>query len=948
MDKDNKKEMKKTGETRLAVFTCIVAVILIICVQIAGIYLNLESFIKRETASANFDEDLQFSLDQLAYSLDDASEIDRKEALADTYFKALSLKDVKNDNELKNSVDYFGTSYVVKVKDGKVIFPEGAEVFPWLTADVLKEGQGIVEAGDDSECRYFAAFSSIGNDYYAGEVKYSSNGSDNMASVALYEIESAFDGKAILIDENGKYVYYSTELDLPDFHDSNGFNREDFNAYVEKQAPYYVMATSTDGRYTLVLFISRASVLSDSLNVCLLVTLVAVLLAVVLIVWISEVRKFLVRRKSKTEIINRYHPSIIKHKIRTATVLTVAAVLFTGMFSSAIGSLYSVTWDSQNTLSAVEEMTTEHKSIVKYKVERMNALDSEHARIIADAIYKDPKLRTKKNLSAFREILSANYIMVYDSEGREILTDSPYINMNIGGLSTSEMHTFRRVLNGEAEAYLNNVTDNVTGVKSDLIGVRMPSISEENPDGYNLLVISFPPSVDRGVSFFPDSSDLVASLVSSYNGFMLLDKNRKIKFMSNKYLYGRDPLELGMKEDEIRDNFMGEFELDNDTYYGASDEIDGEMYYYIAKSSVMRQGMLAFGLIEALGFLLVLMVVFRIILKDYDTIYEESLSEEEGQVAVTEAGSSGWLSKFSWIKKADTPEAKAKTVLNILGGLFILIIGILAINSAGADQRDSLIPFIFSDNWNRGINLFAVARILFMVCGVAVIWSIISFIISVAASMLDVRGATVAKLLKNVLSYVVVVFVVYYAALYLGFDPATLLASIGIIGLAVSLGVKDIIADVFSGVSLIFEKAFQVGDIVEIDGLVKGTVQELGVRTIKLLGDDNNLKVVRYSDIHKINNLSRSNSWCIAEFTVKNDVDTAELKKLLDEELPKINERHKEIISDPVFTGISSINTGSITFGVRAECRESKLRKVHSILNYEIRDLIKRNDIELL
>ena len=134
----------------------------------------------------------------------------------------------------------------------------------------------------------------------------------------------------------------------------------------------------------------------------------------------------------------------------------------------------------------------------------------------------------------------------------------------------------------------------------------------------------------------------------------------------------------------------------------------------------------------------------------------------------------------------------------------------------------------------------------------------------------------------------------------------------------------------------------------EIDGLVKGTVQELGVRTIKLLGDDNNLKVVRYSDIHKINNLSRSNSWCIAEFTVKNDVDTAELKKLLDEELPKINERHKEIISDPVFTGISSINTGSITFGVRAECRESKLRKVHSILNYEIRDLIKRNDIELL
>ena len=148
--------------------------------------------------------------------------------------------------------------------------------------------------------------------------------------------------------------------------------------------------------------------------------------------------------------------------------------------------------------------------------------------------------------------------------------------------------------------------------------------------------------------------------------------------------------------------------------------------------------------------------------------------------------------------------------------------------------------------------------------------------------------------------------------------------------------------------SLIFEKAFQVGDIVEIDGLVKGTVQELGVRTLKLFGEDNNLKVIRYSDIHKINNLSRSNSWCIAEFTVKNSVDTEELKKLLWAELPEIRARHKEILSDPMFTGISAINVGSITFGVRAECKESKMRKVRSILNYEIRDMLNRNDIGML
>ena len=290
----------------------------------------------------------------------------------------------------------------------------------------------------------------------------------------------------------------------------------------------------------------------------------------------------------------------------------------------------------------------------------------------------------------------------------------------------------------------------------------------------------------------------------------------------------------------------------------------------------------------------------------------------------------------------------ARAVLNIMAGLCILIIGIMAITSASADRSDSLIPYIFSDNWNRGINLFAAARVIFMICGVAVIWSIISLIVSFAVDFLDTRGTTVVRLIKSVLSYAVVLIVIYYSALYFGFDPATLLASVGIIGLAISLGVKDIVADVFSGVSLIFEKAFQVGDIVEIDGVVRGTVQELGVRTLKLFGDDNNLKVVRYSDIHKVNNLSRSNSWCVAEFTVKNNVDTEELKKLLWAELPEIRARHPEILSDPVFTGISSINTGSITFGVRAECKESKMRKVRSIMNYEIRDMLNRNDVGMM
>ena len=174
---------------------------------------------------------------------------------------------------------------------------------------------------------------------------------------------------------------------------------------------------------------------------------------------------------------------------------------------------------------------------------------------------------------------------------------------------------------------------------------------------------------------------------------------------------------------------------------------------------------------------------------------------------------------------------------------------------SGGDRKNSLLPYIFSDYWNKGLNLFAIVRVLIMICWVAIIWSIISFIIGRISNLLDTKGETVARLFKSVAGYVVFLGTAYYTALYLGFDPATLLASVGVIGLAISIGAKDIISDVFGGISLVFEKVFQVGDTVEVDG-VRGKVIELGARTLKLIDEEGNLRVLRNGEIHKITNLS--------------------------------------------------------------------------------------------
>ncbi|MBR3124238.1 MAG: hypothetical protein IKF42_02240, partial [Mogibacterium sp.] len=161
------KEAKKPNITGNAVIACLVAIALIACIQIAATYLNLESFIKRETAYPSIETGIQSSVEQLTFAIDKEIEKDRKAALADTYFKALSLRDkVNDDGFLNNSVEDYGNSFAVKVEGDRVIFPDGAESIPELTADVLKGEHGIIDTSAGDDWRSFAAFSRIDNDHY--------------------------------------------------------------------------------------------------------------------------------------------------------------------------------------------------------------------------------------------------------------------------------------------------------------------------------------------------------------------------------------------------------------------------------------------------------------------------------------------------------------------------------------------------------------------------------------------------------------------------------------------------------------------------------------------------------------------------------------------------------------------------------------------------------------
>jgi small conductance mechanosensitive channel len=211
----------------------------------------------------------------------------------------------------------------------------------------------------------------------------------------------------------------------------------------------------------------------------------------------------------------------------------------------------------------------------------------------------------------------------------------------------------------------------------------------------------------------------------------------------------------------------------------------------------------------------------------------------------------------------------------------------------------------------------------------------VRFVAGTLGRMLNSSGQTICRLVANLINYIAILVFIYYSLSYLGVDTNAILASVGVIGIGVSMGARDLIADIFAGVSMIFEGEYQVGDIVDIDGY-RGMVQEVGVRSTRLIGRGGNIKVIGNKDIKSVTNLTKLNSW--VPITIKVDVNypLRDVEEILGDTLPRIGQQCPQIISGPYYKGVLSVEMGFAVLSIIAECDEEDYHKVQRTLIREV------------
>ena len=121
----------------------------------------------------------------------------------------------------------------------------------------------------------------------------------------------------------------------------------------------------------------------------------------------------------------------------------------------------------------------------------------------------------------------------------------------------------------------------------------------------------------------------------------------------------------------------------------------------------------------------------------------------------------------------------------------------------------------------------------------------------------DQRARAVGSLLTSSLVFAIWTVAVITALSQVGLDVAPLIASAGVIGVAVGLGAQSLVKDYLAGIFMVIEDQFGVGDVVNLSD-VEGTVEEVRLRVTRIRAVDGTTWYVRNGELMKVGNKSQT------------------------------------------------------------------------------------------
>ena len=185
------------------------------------------------------------------------------------------------------------------------------------------------------------------------------------------------------------------------------------------------------------------------------------------------------------------------------------------------------------------------------------------------------------------------------------------------------------------------------------------------------------------------------------------------------------------------------------------------------------------------------------------------------------------------------------------------------------------------------------------------------------------RAMTIGSVLKSVITIILIAVFGTMMLSEIGVNIAPIIASAGIIGIALGFGAQSLVRDFLSGIFMIFEDQYGVGDVVDV-GEATGTIEAVTLRVTRLRDLSGTVWYVPNGEILRVGNMSQNWARAVVDVSVGYAEDLARVKRVLGEvahDLWEDEEYSEAIIEEPEVTGVETFTADAVTIRVLIKTR---------------------------
>lgn len=196
---------------------------------------------------------------------------------------------------------------------------------------------------------------------------------------------------------------------------------------------------------------------------------------------------------------------------------------------------------------------------------------------------------------------------------------------------------------------------------------------------------------------------------------------------------------------------------------------------------------------------------------------------------------------------------------------------------------------------------------------------------------------TFAPVMKSAAQYVVMFGGGLLILATLGFDIGPILVALGGLSLVVGLAAQPVTTDLISGLFILFENLFLVGDYIET-GDARGVVETIDVRTTRIRDPDGQLHLVRNGQIGSIVNYSKGYVYAVVMITVSTESSLDQAFDVIRETGQDLDVRFDDVLEPTIIQGIEEFGDNLVVIRTLTRVRPGR----HQQMSRELRLMIKQ------